>query len=128
MTTSSISPFPPQPGSRARTEHSLDAWRPVAERYLDPTAEVGAALAAGAIVTASDSGEAHLDAQIGDRIQVSAQCPAEATAEGARFVLVPAWRLERSNEVRDDWGWTIGDGRYHPIRTMRTAVEVARCP
>ena len=97
-------------------EDPWDSWRPTVEPYLDPVGDVGSTLPGGAIVTGSDPDQVRLDAQVGDRIQVTAQCPVDAV-DGARFVIVPLRTLSLANDARDDVDWLItGDpdqpGRY----------------
>jgi hypothetical protein len=107
-----------------------DSWRAVSEPYLDPTAEVGATLPGGAIVTALENQHANLDARVGDRIQVTAQCPLDAEANGTRFVIVPEWTLARAAELGDDSGWSIIADPDHPGRyvvsldTLQSMEEV----
>lgn len=93
-----------------------DFWRPVTEPYLDPTAEVGATLPGGVTVTALENQQAIIDARIGDRIQVTAQCPLDTEADDARFVIVPESTLARAAELGDDWGWSTTADPDHPGR------------
>lgn len=112
------------------SESGWETWRPVTEAHIDLTAEVGATLPGGAIVTAVENEWVDLDVRVGDRIRVTAQCPVAADVNESRFVIVPDRTLAQAAELGDDWGWSIIADPDYPGRyvvsseTLQSMEEV----
>lgn len=93
-----------------------DAWRPVVEPYFDPAPAAGTTLPGGARVTRSEPPQLSIEVRVGDRLQVITQCPLDAAADGARFVIVPARTLVLVADQADGWGWSVQPDPDHQGR------------